>query len=214
MSKQTGTVARWLDDKGYGFICRDGDSREIFFHISKLRADRRPENGDRVMFFVAERKGKMQAVQVQELAFVQRKNMERQRKERQRRQQQQSFESGRSRQAATAAALYAGVAVLCAAGKLPWLLFVWYVFAGIITFAAYYSDKQAARAGEWRIKEDTLHILALAGGWGGALLAQTYIRHKSQKASFRSVFFATATLNTAALLYLATRPAWFAALWQ
>ncbi|MGF6147968.1 RNA chaperone/anti-terminator [Kingella potus] len=214
MDKQTGTVARWHDDKGYGFIRCDDNGREVFFHISQFRADRRPECGDRVAFALAERQGKTQAVSVQELAFVQRKAMARKRQEKQRQQQQQAFASGRSSQATVVAALYAGVAVLCAAGRLPWLLFAWYIVAGIITFAAYYSDKQAAQAGEWRIKEDTLHMLALLGGWGGALLAQAYMRHKSQKASFRSVFYATVFFNTAALLYLATRPAWFAVLWR
>jgi uncharacterized membrane protein YsdA (DUF1294 family) len=47
-------------------------------------------------------------------------------------------------------------------------------------------------------------MLALAGGWPGALVAQTLLRHKSRKQPFRSVFRATVLLNCAALAWLLT----------
>jgi uncharacterized membrane protein YsdA (DUF1294 family) len=49
-----------------------------------------------------------------------------------------------------------------------------------------------------------LHLIALAGGWPGALLAQKVLRHKSSKQSFQVVFWVTVLLNCAALSWLLT----------
>ena len=74
----------------------------------------------------------------------------------------------------------------------------------IITFIIYAKDKSAARQGHWRTKESTLHMLALLGGWPGALIAQQTLRHKSQKADFRFVFWVTVVLNCGIYLWLFT----------
>jgi uncharacterized membrane protein YsdA (DUF1294 family) len=82
---------------------------------------------------------------------------------------------------------------------------VWlYLGASVVTFLAYALDKSAAVRQAWRTKESTLHLLALVGGWPGALLAQQVLRHKSTKQEFRQVFWGTVTLNLVALLLLAT----------
>lgn len=65
----------------------------------------------------------------------------------------------------------------------------------VITFIVYAIDKSAARRRGPRTPERTLHLLALAGGWPGALLAQRWLRHKSAKASFRRVFWVTVAVN-------------------
>lgn len=75
-----------------------------------------------------------------------------------------------------------------------WLLPAW-VLLNLATFAAYWRDKQAARNGRRRIREDSLHLWSLAGGWGGAWLAQHALRHKSAKASFRAVYRATVLVH-------------------
>ena len=72
-----------------------------------------------------------------------------------------------------------------------------YVGASAVTFFAYAKDKSAAQRGAWRTPEDTLHLLAFAGGWPGALLAQQFLRHKSTKPEFRTAFWATVILNVA-----------------
>lgn len=77
-----------------------------------------------------------------------------------------------------------------------------YAGLSIITFVVYAMDKSAATRGNWRTKESTLHLLALAGGWPGALLAQQLLRHKSAKASFRRVFWVTVLVNVAAFVVL------------
>jgi uncharacterized membrane protein YsdA (DUF1294 family) len=77
-----------------------------------------------------------------------------------------------------------------------------YAAASLITFLTYAMDKSAARNGNWRTAESTLHGLALACGWPGALLAQQVLRHKSAKAEFRTVFWATVILNVAGFLWV------------
>ncbi len=88
--------------------------------------------------------------------------------------------------------------------KLPDWMLALYVFASLITFLVYALDKTAARKGAWRTQESTLHLLALAGGWPGALVAQQQLRHKSRKRSFRAVFLVTVMVNCAALGWLST----------
>ena len=77
-----------------------------------------------------------------------------------------------------------------------WVL-VAYLCMSAITFAAYAVDKAAARQRGWRTAENTLHLLSLAGGWPGALIAQNKLRHKSRKQPFRAIFWLTALLNCA-----------------
>ena len=73
----------------------------------------------------------------------------------------------------------------------------------VATFIAYASDKNAAQQGRWRTPENTLHALALAGGWPAAWLAQRALRHKSRKAEFLAVYVVTVLLNLGALAWLA-----------
>ena len=65
----------------------------------------------------------------------------------------------------------------------------------VIAFLAYAIDKRAAQRGGRRIAERELHLLALAGGWPGAWLAQQVLHHKTRKAAFRLIFFALAAAN-------------------
>ena len=96
------------------------------------------------------------------------------------------------------------VGVAVAAGLLPFEVLLVYLSARLITFGIYAWDKSAARVGASRTPENTLHLLALAGGWPGALIAQQTLRHKSRKASFQVVFWVTVVLNFAVLAWLFT----------
>lgn len=58
-----GKLIKWKDDRGFGFIRSDGESKEIFLHISALAgASRRPKVGD-VIFYeeVIGKDGKLSA---------------------------------------------------------------------------------------------------------------------------------------------------------
>jgi uncharacterized membrane protein YsdA (DUF1294 family) len=72
-----------------------------------------------------------------------------------------------------------------------------------VTFLVYAWDKSAARRGAWRVPESTLHVLALLGGWPGALLAQRVLRHKTRKQPFGAIFWVTVLANCLALAGLA-----------
>ena len=59
----------------------------------------------------------------------------------------------------------------------------------LFTFVAYRNDKRRAENGEWRIRESTLHLAELGGGWPGAFLAQRTFRHKISKTSYQIEFW-------------------------
>ena len=84
---------------------------------------------------------------------------------------------------------YAGL-LLWAVWKslLPWWTLPASFILSLVTFWMYWADKRAAQTGRWRTPESTLQLLALAGGWPGAWLAQQVLRHKSSKVSFRAVY--------------------------
>lgn len=84
--------------------------------------------------------------------------------------------------------------------KLPmWLLFS-YLAVSVVMCLAYAVDKSAAQKNAQRISENTLHVLSLLGGWPGAMVAQQWLRHKTQKRAFRRVFWMTVLINLAALV--------------
>ncbi|HEY9659225.1 MAG TPA: cold shock domain-containing protein [Allocoleopsis sp.] len=58
-----GQLVTWKDEKGFGFIKPDDDSKEIFLHISALpRASRRPRVGDTILYEqVVQADGKVRA---------------------------------------------------------------------------------------------------------------------------------------------------------
>ena len=84
--------------------------------------------------------------------------------------------------------------------------FVWgtYMAMSLATFIVYFGDKRAARLGQARVSETTLHGLALACGWPGALLAQQLLRHKTASPSFLTRFWLTVAVNVLAFILLST----------
>lgn len=63
------------------------------------------------------------------------------------------------------------------------------------TFFAYGRDKGHAATGCRRIPQRALHLMAFLGGWPGAYLGQRQYRHKTQKVSFRIVFWLVVLLH-------------------
>ena len=100
------------------------------------------------------------------------------------------------------AILFLGVICgLVARAILPLGILVLYAGASLAAAVSYAADKTAARSGRWRTAERTLHVLALIGGWPGALIAQRVFRHKSRKPSFQIAFLSTVALNCGVLLW-------------
>src|SRR3712207_3404502 len=75
-----------------------------------------------------------------------------------------------------AAGFFAVLVGLVVAGHVPLLLAGAYPVLSLIAMEMYRADKAAALTGAWRISEATLHAVALAGGWPGALVARRVYR--------------------------------------
>jgi uncharacterized membrane protein YsdA (DUF1294 family) len=71
------------------------------------------------------------------------------------------------------------------------------------TMLRFWQDKQRARAGERRISEADLLVLALIGGSPAALLARHLFRHKTRKEPFTTQLFVIVALQLGALIGLA-----------
>lgn len=190
-----GTLISWNDERGFGRIESTQGGEPIFVHISAWpRSMQRPRLNQMVSFAIEVGPKGKRAHDIQPI----------------------QLKTPRARRQANTPAPW-GTATLFA---IPVLLlvyaviaFMWqpprwvpvlYVGASIVSFLAYAVDKSAAARGAWRISERTLHLLACAGGWPGALLAQQLLRHKSTKRAFRLVFWGTVALNLLLLVLLAS----------
>ena len=186
-----GKITSWKDDQGYGFIKPNGGGQQVFVHIKSF-ADtrRRPADNDLVTYEL--RMDQKRGPRAANAAFVGKRSVG-------------AEHSGAGTGVLLFSALFfvllLGAAV---AGKLPPAALGLSLAASVGAFLLYARDKSAAQRKEWRTPEGTLHIVALVGGWPGALLAQKLLRHKSSKRSFQIVFWATVVLNCAALLVYAS----------
>ena len=77
---------------------------------------------------------------------------------------------------------------------LVWLAYS-YLVLSIVTLLVSGKDKLAAKRQAWRTSERTLHLLALLGGWPGALVGQKLFSHKKSKPSFKRIFWLTVVAN-------------------
>ena len=158
------------------------------------------------MFSIGQdQQGRQQGKQVQELSFVQQQMAQKNSQIRQRNaklSKQADFESGQKKRLFVGLGFYGVLTLLAFMGDISWLVVGWYVALGLITYVIYAKDKAAAQSDEWRTPEMTLHILSALGGWVGAMVAQTYLRHKSQKPDFRIAYYLTVIINLAGLLFV------------
>lgn len=190
-TRYQGTITSWKDEQGFGFISPNGGGPSVFVHIKSFgNRGARPALNDIVTYELGVNdKGQPRAGNV---AFV---------GDRAERHTPARAGSGQLLVAAGFLALL-GIAIM--AGIFPGLVLGIYLGVSALTYLVYAADKSAARNERRRTPEDTLHLLALAGGWPGAMLAQQRLRHKSTKASFRRVFWCTVVINCAVVGWLAT----------
>lgn len=213
--QQEGVVDRWDADRGFGFIRCEG--RSVFFHVRDFRSPAGPPSiGLRVAFEEihvgakgpramsvrpASAPGRSRSAPGPVAAPAQRPPARR-----------PSSPPTTNPSPVPGPGLMLAWALVLAWGvwqrrfPVPFLLALPVLNAA--TFFAYWLDKDAARRQARRTPENTLHLMALLGGWPGAWLAQQVLRHKSVKASFRRVFWLTAGLNLLVLLVWCLLPWW------
>lgn len=189
MTSEIGKITSWNDEKGFGFITPKSGGKSIFVHINDFnKRHKRPVQGLSVTYSPSrDSKGRICATNV---------SPEKGHKEVTKADKQKLFP------------VFFGSAFLCAIiglvllNKLPIIIPGVYVVASALTFVLYAKDKSAAQTGNWRISESTLHLFSLVGGWPGAAIAQSRLRHKSKKLSFRVVYWFTVIINCVVLGWL------------
>lgn len=207
--EQAGRIKSWNDDKGFGFIQPAAGGTEVFAHISAMRGARRPSSGDQVLFVAGrDERGRLRAEHLRlagELAIDQPQIRVKPRaaasigktqpaaRSRARNARQAS---GGLRNPAAKLMVFAALCSLPVFGALRFLAEgqnIWplllYPLASVLGFILYWRDKSSAQQNRQRISENTLHLVELAGGWPGALLAQQAFRHKTRKVSYQLLFW-------------------------
>ena len=206
-----GNLQSWNDERGFGFIAADQGGDPVFVHIKAFgRGAPRPQLQQRLSFEIEPGpEGKQRARNVQ-LIRTNGGTSSTASKPSQSTLQRSPASAppprggarwGTASMFALPALVLLGVALGIFWRPPSWLPW-WYAGLSALTFVIYAVDKSAAQSGQWRTKESTLHLLALGGGWPGALVAQQVLRHKSAKTAFRAVFWLTVLLNVAALVYV------------
>jgi uncharacterized membrane protein YsdA (DUF1294 family)/cold shock CspA family protein len=170
MKREQGTLFHWDDHKGYGFLRPNNGTKDVFLHVKSLpHYQRRPQIGDLLTY----------EIEVDE--------------------KERSYASS----AKIKGLAWSHFTFIWVCFPLPFGAYVYLVFqqflpfhpvsiyaaVSLLTIWAYSCDKRAAQIGLRRTPERRLHLLEALGGWPGALLAQIFYRHKSQKTSYQVVFW-------------------------
>lgn len=181
-----GSLIKWNDQKGFGFIRVEGEEEDHFVHITAFKRGmtRRPEVGDSVRFRPSDLPGKKR------VSFARIEGM--------------AYEVAEPRPAAPKPfvlvpkprswatnllimlpLVLSGYLLIAARNPLP---FFSYIVFSILTMFIYGTDKAHAAIRSWRIPESYLHLLEIMGGWPGALMAQNDFRHKTRKSLYQVIF--------------------------
>ena len=209
MAQQQGSVVRWEAERGFGFILSASTQDKVFFQVRDFRGAPEPVLHMRVEYEEVHVDGKARrAVAVRPVgsnAAVPNASAS----------QSPSSRADRSNSkksrsyAPTASAALIVLLTLCWLIVVGWALWIerlplWgggaLLALNLLTLWLYAADKNAARAGTWRISENQLHLLALLGGWPAAWWAQQRLRHKTSKVAFRVTYWITVVLHCAVLL--------------
>lgn len=187
--RYAGSLNEWNDERGFGFVTPHGGGPRAFVHIKAFeRGAGRPVAGMRVSYELArDGQGRLTASRLR------------------RAEPSRSGARMAPRQRPGSPLAFSFLTLLLVGwllARLPGIVVLAYGGMSGVATLLYGWDKAAARNNRWRTRESTLHLISLAGGWPGALLAQQFFRHKSLKAEFQTVFRATVLLNCAGLAWL------------
>ena len=218
--KKQGTIVRWDASRGFGFIRSPSTSADVFFHVRDFRGAPEPTErmavdyeeihvggkGPRAMA-VRPRTDTRSAPALPAQGRATATPIMRQPPANSRAGARWGSPPGRTG-AHTSGRSVVMLLVPLWLGLVGWALWsarlpLWCAGAllglQLVTAWMYAHDKSAARAGAWRVSENQLHLLSLLGGWPAAWWAQQNLRHKTSKASFRTVYWLTIVLHCGAL---------------
>jgi len=185
-----GRITSWKDDEGFGFITPNAGGPTVFVHIKSFTGRQSRPAGNEIVTYhlTTNAAGKARA---EDVAFVGARLPP-------------AVPATEPRRLLVALTFLGLLGLFVALDKVPGRMFAAYLVWSVITWLTYAADKSAARNNQWRVQESTLHFLALAGGWPGALVAQHTLRHKSRKKSFLDVFWGTVVINCVLLAALSS----------
>lgn len=194
-SRSRGRLVSWNDERGFGFIAPDGGGQDVFVHASAFAKEgRHIEIGHEYDFDLEIGKdGRPKAKRITSAPVA------------------AEAKTGPSllskvlqrgpRMLVIPAFLFIVLAINSVQGVSPnW--FVIYGVASIACFAGYGLDKLAASHRQWRVSETILLLIGLVGGWPGGILGQEVFRHKTQKKTFRTLFWMSVAINMAAFVQI------------
>ena len=193
--EQHGVVVKFDSQRGFGFIRPDGaqegghDVREstpdVFVHIRNVQGRKTLHPGQRATYYVTRTEKGPAAINVRVgsvLAIPYLRFM--------------LIGVG------SALLLLVGLAtVLDRPASLALWLVMWVTALSLATFGVYGYDKLQAKQGGLRVPEVVLHLIGLLGGTPGAFVAMRLFHHKTNKARFQAVFWATVLLQVGALAF-------------
>lgn len=208
MKERQGRLKNWNDDKGFGFIQPQDGGAELFAHISVMRGERRPQAGDEVLY--VEGRDAQDRPRAEHMRLAGELSLDRQAIRRKPTAQQGTRADaprkvspatrhrpveGPIRHFTAKAMLFVLLCALPLIGaslqlrSTLWWVLPLYPAASLVSFLQYWMDKRSAQQGGRRTPEQSLHLVELAGGWPGALIAQQTFRHKTRKTSYQLLFW-------------------------
>ncbi len=199
--RDQGRLVEWFDEKGYGFIQPNDDSKDrVFLHIKDFaRQGPRPILGCALEYNVlVDAQGRYRAQQVSYLKASQTQKSRTQKVSLKKTEQGQRW----SPMQIASVAYIVFLALLVLLGRLSGLVLLFISVMNAASYWFYAQDKEAAKNGQRRVPENTLHLLSFLGGWPAAWLAQQKLRHKTQKQPFRKIYFCTILFNILLIFWL------------
>lgn len=209
--EQRGKLLSWDDSKGFGFIQPESGGPKLFVHISVMRGNARPIQGEAVLYLAGEdEKGRWRATHMRgEGLSIDRPSIRLKPRDQTVGRRASAVRPAPRKRRPHSRSAHTGVQnlflklVLCSLlcimpllgslvlyRQLGWIApLAAYGGISLVSFFMYRSDKRRAQESQQRTPENLLHLTELLGGWPGALIAQQWFRHKTRKASYQAVFW-------------------------